>query len=245
MGVMSRMSTVVKSKMNRLLDRAEDPRETLDYAYDKQREMLQNVKRGIVEMVTTKRRLQLQAEKVRANIANVDNQARQAMAADREDLARMALQRKQAALIELQGLDQQVDQLEVEQEKLTHAEQRLTAKVEAFRSRKEIIKAQYNAAQAQVRIGSALSGISEEMGDVQLAVERAETKTEDLRARAGAIDELADSGVLDTQLSMGGGGDIISRELAQLSADQNVESELAAMRSSLPAGDTRKSLPSG
>ena len=244
MGVMSRMSTVVKSKMNRLLDRAEDPRETLDYAYDKQREMLQNVKRGIVEMVTTKRRLQLQAEKVRANIANVDNQARQAMAAGREDLARMALQRKQAAIIEMEGLDQQADQLELEQEKLTHAEQRLTAKVEAFRSRKEIIKAQYNAAQAQVRIGSALSGISEEMGDVQLAVERAENKTEDLRARAGAIDELADSGVLDTQLSMGG-GDIISRELAQLTADQNVENELAAMRTSLPAGDTKKSLPSG
>ena len=244
MGVMSRMSTVVKSKMNRLLDRAEDPRETLDYAYDKQREMLQNVKRGIVEMVTTKRRLQIQAEKVRANIANVDNQARQAMAAGREDLARMALQRKQAAFIELQGLDQQVDQLELEQEKLTHAEQRLTAKVEAFRSRKEIIKAQYNAAQAQVRIGSALSGISEEMGDVQLAVERAETKTETLRAKAGAIDELADSGVLDTQLSMGG-GDIISRELAQLTSDQNVENELMAMRASLPAGDTKKSLPSG
>ena len=244
MGVMSRMSTVVKSKMNRLLDRAEDPRETLDYAYDKQREMLQNVKRGIVEMVTTKRRLQLQAEKVRANIANVDNQARQAMAAGREDLARMALQRKQAAIIEMEGLDQQADQLELEQEKLTHAEQRLTAKVEAFRSRKEIIKAQYNAAQAQVRIGSALSGISEEMGDVQLAVERAENKTEDLRARAGAIDELADSGVLDTQLSTGG-GDIISRELAQLTADQNVENELAAMRTSLPAGDTKKSLPSG
>ena len=245
MGVMSRMSTVVKSKMNRLLDRAEDPRETLDYAYDKQREMLQNVKRGIVEMVTTKRRLQLQAEKVRANIANVDNQARQAMAAGREDLARMALQRKQAAIIEMEGLDQQADQLELEQEKLTHAEQRLTAKVEAFRSRKEIIKAQYNAAQAQVRIGSALSGISEEMGDVQLAVERAENKTEDLRARAGAIDELADSGVLDSQLSMGGGGDIISRELAQLTADQNVESELSAMRASLPAASTKKSLPSG
>ena len=245
MGVMSRMSTVVKSKMNRLLDRAEDPRETLDYAYDKQREMLQNVKRGIVEMVTTKRRLQIQAEKVKANIANVDNQARQAMAAGREDLARMALQRKQAAIIELEGLDQQVDQLELEQEKLTKAEQRLTAKVEAFRSRKEIVKAQYNAAQAQVRIGSALSGISEEMGDVQLAVERAENKTENLRAKAGAIDELADSGVLDNQLSVGGGGDIISRELAQLSAEQNVESELAAIRASLPAGDTKKSLPSG
>ena len=244
MGVMTRMSTVVKSKMNRLLDRAEDPRETLDYAYDQQRQMLQNVKRGIVEMVTNKRRLQLQAEKVRASITNVENQARQAMAAGREDLARLALQRKQAAMIELEGLDQQITQLESEQEKLVNAEQRLVAKVESFRSRKEIIKAQYNAAQAQVRIGSALSGISEEMGDVQLAVERAEHKTEDMRAKASAIDELADSGVLDDQLTAGS-GDALSRELAQLTADQNVEDELASLRTSLPSGPERRSLPSG
>ena len=158
MGLMSRMSTVVKSKMNRLLDKAEDPSETLDYAYEKQREMLTNVKRGIVEMVTTKRRLQIQAEKARANIVTLDNQARNAMAAGREDLARLALQRKQTALMELDGLDEQIAQLELEQQKLTNAEQRLTAKVESFRSRKEIIKAQYSAAQAQVRIGSALSG---------------------------------------------------------------------------------------
>ena len=242
MGLMSRISTVVKAKINRLVDDAENPAENLDYAYEKQREMLQNVKRGIVEMVTTKRRLQLQAEKVRASIVNVENQARQAMAAGREDLARMALQRKQTALIELEGLDEQVAQLELEQEKLTRAEQRLTAKVEAFRSRKEIIKAQYSAAQAQVRIGSALSGISEEMGDVQLAVERAEDKTTNLRAKAGAIDELAESGVLDDQLTPGG-GDVLSRELAQLTAEQNVEDELAALRGSLPASSQKRALP--
>ena len=241
MGLMSRISTVVKAKINRLVDDAENPGENLDYAYEKQREMLQNVKRGIVEMVTTKRRLQLQAEKVKASIVNVENQARQAMAAGREDLARMALQRKQTALIELEGLDEQIAQLELEQEKLTHAEQRLTAKVEAFRSKKEIIKAQYSAAQAQVRIGSALSGISEEMGDVQLAVERAEDKTENLRAKAGAINELADSGVLDNQLP--GGGDVLSRELAQLTAEQNVEDELAALRTSLPPASDRRALP--
>ncbi len=242
MGLMSRISTVVKAKINRLVDDAENPAENLDYAYEKQREMLQNVKRGIVEMVTTKRRLQLQAEKVRASIVNVENQARQAMAAGREDLARVALQRKQTALIELEGLDEQVAQLELEQEKLTRAEQRLTAKVESFRSRKEIIKAQYSAAQAQVRIGSALSGISEEMGDVQLAVERAEDKTENLRAKAGAIDELAESGVLDDQLTPGG-GDVLSRELAQLTAEQNVEDELAALRTSLPASSQKRALP--
>lgn len=243
MGLMTRMSTVVKSKMNRLLDRAEDPNETLDYAYEKQREMLTNVKRGIVEMVTTKRRLQIQAEKARANVVTLDNQARNAMAAGREDLARLALQRKQTALMELDGLDEQVAQLELEQQKLTNAEQRLTAKVESFRSRKEIIKAQYSAAQAQVRIGSALSGISEEMGDVQLAVERAEDKTQTLRAKAGAIDELADSGVLDLDMGLGG-GDALSRELAQISAAQNVEDELAALRGG-PSAGSGAALPGG
>ena len=241
MGVLTRMSTIVRAKMNRLLDNAEDPRETLDFAYDKQMEMLRNVKRGVVEMVTTKRRMQLQAEKVKANVATLEGQARQALEAGREDLARMALQRKQAALIELEGLDQQVANLELEQEKLTHMEKRLQAKVEAFRTRKEIIKAQYSAAQAQVRIGSALSGISEEMGDVSLAVDRAEGKTERMRARAGAIDELAESGVLE---DFSGREDAIGKELAQLSAAQNVEAELAALRTGLPSGD-RKALSEG
>jgi len=235
------MSTVVKAKMNRLLDNAEDPRETLDYAYDKQMEMLRDVKRGVVEMVTTKRRLELQASKVKETTSKLEEQARQAMAAGREDLARLALQRKQAAVIELDGLDQQVANLELEQEKLTNAEARLRAKVDAFRTRKEIVKAQYSAAQAQVRIGSALSGISEEMGDVQLSIERAETKTDSLRARAGAIDELADAGVLE---DYSGRGDPIARELEQLTSSQNVEDELAGLRASLPSGE-KKALTDG
>ena len=227
MGMFSRMSTIVKSKMNRIMDQAEDPRETLDYSYEKQLEMLQNVKRGVVEMVTAKRRIQQQANKVRESIAKLDRQARQALDADREDLARLALQRKQTAMIELQGLDEQIEGMEQEQQKLTVAEQRLQAKVDAFRNRKEIIKAQYTAAQAQVRIGAALGGISEEMGDVSLAVQRAENKTDQLKAKAGAIDELVESGVLD---DFGGPQDDIERQLAQLSVSQGVEEELAALK---------------
>ena len=232
MGMLSRMSTVVKAKMNRLIDNAEDPKETLDYAYEKQLEMLRDVKRGVVEMVTAKRRLELQAKKARENASRLDDQARKALGMGREDLARVALERKQSALTELDGLDQQVVDMEHEQEKLTAAEQRIQAKVQAFRNRKEVIKAQYSAAQAQVRIGSALSGLSEEMGDVSLAVERAEHKTESMRARAGAIDELAAAGVLDAPLGLGGGQDDIDRELNKLSASASVESELAALKAS-------------
>ena len=227
MGMFSRMSTIVKSKMNRILDSAEDPRETLDYSYEKQLEMLQNVKRGVVEMVTAKRRIQQQADRVGENITRLDRQARQAVEAGRDDLARLALQRKQTALTELEGLDEQIAGMEREQEKLTQAEQRLQAKVNAFRNQKEIIKAQYSAAQAQVRIGAALGGISEEMGDVSLAVQRAENKTDQMRAKAGAIDELVASGVLD---DITGPKDDIERELAQMSASSNVEAELAVLK---------------
>ena len=228
MGMLSRMSTIVKGKMNTLMDKAENPAESLDVAYDKQMEMLRNVKRGVVEMVTAKRRLEMQAAKVQQNAAKLDGQARQAMAAGREDLARLAVERKQASLAELEGLDQQISGLELEQEKLTQAEQRLQSKVAAFRTKKEVIKAQYSAAQAQVRIGSALSGLSEEMGDITLAVERAENKTEQMRARAGAIDELVSAGVLD---DFTGPQDGLTRELEALTSAQNVEDELRALKS--------------
>jgi phage shock protein A len=239
MGMLSRMSTIVKSKMNRILDSAEDPNETLDFAYEKQLEMLRGVKRGVVDMVAAKRRIQQQASTVQANVHRLGEQAGQALNAGREDLARLALQRKQAATIELQGLDEQIAGMELEQEKLTAAEQRLSAKVTAFRTKKEIIKAQYTAAQAQVRIGSALSGLSEEMGDVSLAVERAETKTENLRSRAGAIDELAQLGVLD---DFSGSQDPLSKELEAITSAQGVEDELAALKAGLPSAE-RKQLP--
>ena len=239
MGMLSRMSTIVKSKMNRILDSAEDPNETLDFAYEKQLEMLRGVKRGVVDMVAAKRRIQQQASTVLANVERLGEQAGQALNAGREDLARLALQRKQAAMIELQGLDEQIAGMELEQEKLTAAEQRLSAKVTAFRTKKEIIKAQYTAAQAQVRIGSALSGLSEEMGDVSLAVERAETKTENLRSRAGAIDELAQLGVLD---DFSGSQDPLSKELEAITSAQGVEDELAALKAGVPSAE-RKQLP--
>ena len=234
MGMLSRMSTVVKSKMNRILDNAEDPRETLDYAYEKQLEMLRKVKKGVVEMVTTKRQIEAQAKKVRSNIERLEVQASQALQIGREDLARLALQRMETSKTELEGLSSQIENLEREQEKLTQAEKRVQAKVQAFRNKKEIIKAQYNAAQAQVRIGSALSGISEEMGDVSLAIEKAENKTESLKARAGAIDELADAGILN---DFSGSQDSLSMELEQLSAQQNIETQLAALKNKMSSED--------
>ncbi len=227
MGIISRMTTLIRAQLSHLLDSAEDPRQTLDYSYQKQVEMLHNVKRGVVEVVTSRRRLELQAARLQENVAKLDDQARHAVAVGRDDLARLALTRKQAALMQLQDLAKQIDDLAKEQDKLSGAEARLATKIEAFRTRKEVIKAQYSAAEAQVRIGEAATGISEEMADVGMAIQRAEDKTEQLRARAGAIDELVAAGTLD---DFTGGQDQVQQELNRISASTNIEQELAALK---------------
>ncbi len=239
MGILSRMSTLVKAKMNALLDKSEDPRETLDYSYQKQLDLLQNVKRGVVEVVTAKRRLELQSAELKENMDKLDDQARRALSAGREDLARMALERKQVILQQIQGLGSQIEDLEKEQEKLTTAETRLSAKVESFRTRKEVIKAQYSAAEAQVKIGEAATGISEEMADIGLAAQRAEDKTRKLRARASAIDELVAAGTLE---DFTGTPDVVERELSKLTVSQGVEEDLAKMKKQIQAPQEPKQL---
>src|SRR6266568_8015827 len=196
-GMMNRASTIVKAKINKLLDRAENPTETLDYSYEKQLELLQNVKRGVADVVTAKKRLELQTTQLEQNVVKLETQARQALGANREDLARQALERKSGFQQQLQQLDGQVQQLEQQQEKLTANEQQLQAKIEQFRSQKEVIKAQYSAAEAQVRIGEAATGIGRQMEDTGLAIQRAKDKTEQMQARASALDELVSSGQLE------------------------------------------------
>ena len=230
------MSTMWKAKISKLLDRAEDPSETLEYGYQRQVELLQNVKKGIADVVTSKKRIQMQSQKLEQQVVKLDTQARQALAQNREDLARMALERKTVAQTELQSLDQQVQQLQDQQEQLTLNEQRLRQKIEAFRTKKEVIKAQYSAAEAQVRISEAATGVGEEMADVGLAIQRAEEKTENMRARASAVEELERAGTFDDLTQIGGGSDPIERELAELSAGGQVEDELAKMKAELGSG---------
>jgi phage shock protein A len=226
-GLLNRMGTVVKAKMSKLINAAEDPRETLDYSYEKQLELLQNVKRGVADVTTSKKRLQLQRAKLLQNSETLEKQAREAVRADREDLARLALERKNAIDSQIAALDQEIAGLEAEQQKLVEAERRLATKVEVFRTRKETIKAQYSAAEAQVKISESVSGISEEMADVGVSIERAENRTEEMKARSAALDELIDQGTLE---DFTGRQDDIDRELAKISSKSGVESELSKLK---------------
>ncbi len=232
-GLTGRMSTVVKAKVSKLLDRAEDPAETLDYSYQKQVEQLQNVKKGIADVVTAKKRLQMQESSLQQSLVKLDTQARTALSQNNEELARAALERKNVAQTELQSLDTQVTELEAQQQKLTDSEKQLRAKIEAFRTKKEVIKAQYSAAEAQVRISEAATGVGEQMADVGLAMQRAVDKTENMRARADAVQELEAAGTFDDVTQLGSGEDDIDKQLKQLSSQSAVDDELAKMKGEL------------
>jgi phage shock protein A len=239
MGLLSRTGEIIRAKFNALLNRAENPSETLDYSYEKQLTSLQNVKRGVADVVTAKKRLELQTQQLEQNIVKLDTQARQAVAAGREDLARQALERKSAIQQQLQDLDTQVKQLGDQQQKLVDSQKQLEAKVEQFRSQKEVIKAQYSAAEAQVRIGEAATGIGRDMDNTGLAIQRAKDKTEQMQARASAIDELVTAGDLQ---ELGSDKTQLDRELSQLASQQQVDTELEQLKAEVGSGSEKKEL---
>jgi len=236
-GLFERLKTIFSAKAEKALDKMEDPRETLDYSYQRQLELLQKVRRGVADVATSRKRVELQANQLDSEMKKLTVSAQRALEVNREDLAREALTRKSGLQQQLDDLMTQHAQLQAEEEKLVRASTRLQAKGDAFRTRKETIKATYSAAEAQTRINEAFTGISEEMGDVGLAIQRAEDKTAQMQARAGAIDELLASGALEDPTRTF--KDDITRELDALASSSQVENELAALRASLgqlPAG---------
>ena len=225
---MNRISTVISQKTNSFLDRFEKPQEALDYSYVKQVEMLNKLRRSLAEITTSRKRLEMQKSRLWENIRLLDGQAARALEADREDLARLALERKNANLMQLQSLDKQIAEMKEEESKMKEAEKRMSIKVEEFKARKEIIKAQYSAAEAQVKIKESVTGISEEMTDVGMAMNKAEEKTERMRAKSQALEEMIDSGVLTDYTS---NKDEIERELQNITVQDSVEEELAKLKS--------------
>ncbi|MGH7903989.1 MAG: PspA/IM30 family protein [Candidatus Dormibacteraceae bacterium] len=233
MSLVRRMSDLFGEKMSHLLAHAEDPNEALDYAYQKQIESLQQVRRSVADVLTSEKRLELQAAQLQQSQAKLQDQAHTALAQGREDLARLALTRSQQAQSQLQGLGDQITQLKAQEQKLELTAQKLQAKVDSFRTQKETLKAQYSAAEASTKIGEAVTGLSEQMADVGMMVDRAQEKTSQMQARAAAIDQLVDTGVLD-QIGAGSGDDI-DRQLQAAGTQDAVEIQLQAMKQSLGA----------
>jgi phage shock protein A len=241
MGILSRLSFAIRSQLSKLIEGASDPSAELDYSYEQMRDELQDVKKGIADLTTQKKRLQKHRDRLQGNVEKHNEQAREAVRQGRDDLARRALEKKQANLSQIEELGDQIEDLEATQSRLVNKKDELEQRVEQFRTKKETMKAQYEAAEAGARVSEALTGVGDEMGEVGRSIERMRDRTDEMESRAAALEELEETGALDSVLDE---GDSIDRELERISADREVDTELETLKAEMgdgqadPSGDT-------
>ena len=229
MSIMRRMSDLFQQKVNSAVDRAEDPAQALDLSYEKQLQALQQVRRNVADVLTAEKRLEIQAAQLQGSVQKLQEQARTALTQGKEDLAKVALTRAQTAQAQLDGLSTQIEQMKAQEQKLELTAQKLQQKVESFRLQKDTMKAQYSAAKASTAIGEAATGLSEQITDAGMMVDRSRDKIAQMQARSAAIDQLMDSGALDSLNA----GDDIDRQLAAGTTEATVNAQLEAMKSQL------------
>jgi phage shock protein A len=242
MSLFQRAHDIVAAKTNKALDAAENPNEMLDYSYEQMLDHITQVRRALVDITASKKQLELQEQQLQHSADHLDDQAKAALAAGREDLAREALSRKATAQQQITEMEPQRRQLDDEEQKMGQTLSTLQQRVNDFRSKKEVMKAQYTAASAMTSVNEEAAGISTSFSDSGAALQRAQDKIANMQARAAATDELLQSGVLE---DVGGDTDDIQRELDQASANADVDKELAALKAQIASAPPAPELPAG
>jgi len=231
MGIWSRLKLIFATRASSAMDRAEDPRQVLDYAYTQQQLLLVKLRQGLVEVATSKQQLERQSKKLEARVPQLEDQARRALGAGRDDLARIALERKRSAAAELEGLSTQIAEVGAEEKRLAGQERSLQVRIEEFRTHRDVVSARYSASEAEVKVKEALSGVSGELAELGMAVGRAEEKADRLQSRAKALDSLVDIGALEPV----GGGDYVENELKRLTSGAEIDDELERLKAEIVA----------
>jgi phage shock protein A len=243
MSLFQRAHDIVSAKADKALDAAEKPDEMLDYSYNQMLEQITRVRRGLVDIAASRKQIELQEAQLQHSVEHLQDQAKAALAQGREDLGREALTRKAAAQSQIDGMEAQHQELAEQEQKLAATLAQLQDKVNHFRTEKEVLKAQYTAASAVSSANEDAAGISTSVSDSGAALERAQDKIATMQARAGALDELLQSGVLE---DVGGGDDDIQKELDEVTSSSEVDKELAALKAQLGTGETPPpALPAG
>ena len=235
MSLFQRAHDIVQAKANKALDAAEQPDEMLDLSYEQMLDQITQVRQGLVSVAASRKHLELQEQQFQHSVDHLNDQAKAALAQGREDLAREALSRKAAAQAQIDAMESQHQQLTDQEQKLEHTLDALKKRVNDFRTQKKVLKAQYTAAQAQSSVNETAAGISSTSGDTGADIARAQDKIAQMQARAGAVDELLASGVLE---DVGGDTDDIQQELDEASTSAGVDKELAALKAEIGPGDS-------
>ena len=233
MTLFQRAHDIVQAKANKALDSAEKPDEMLDLSYEQMLDQITQVRRGLVTIAASRKQIELQEQQLQHSVDHLQDQAKAALGQGREDLAREALSRKAAAQEQINAMEPQHEQLTQEEQKLEQTLAALQTRVNNFRTQKEVLKAQYTAAQAETSVGENAAGISKTFGDSGAELQRTQDKIAQMQARAGAVDELLASGVLE---DVGGDTDDIQKELDEAGTAAGVDKELAALKAEIGPG---------
>jgi phage shock protein A len=233
MSLFQRAHDILAAKANKALDAAEKPDEMLDLSYQQMLDQITRVRQGLVSIAASRKQIELQEQQLQHTVEHLGDQAKAALAQGNEALAREALSRKAAAQVQIDGMEPQHQELSEQEQKLGETLQVLQKRVNEFRTKKEVLKAQYTAAQAETSVNESAAGISTTFGDSGEALQRAQDKIATMQARAGALDELMQSGVLE---DVGGDTDDIQKELDEAGANAEVDKELAALKAQLGPG---------
>lgn len=242
MSLFQRAHDILNAKANRALDAAEKPDEMLDLSYEQMLDQITKVRQALVTIAASRKRIELQEQQLQHSVDHLQEQAKTALSLGKEDLAREALSRKATAQAQINDMEAQHEQLAEQEEKLGETLQALQQRVNTFRTQKEVLKAQYAAASASASVNEDVAGISSTLGDSGAALQRAQDKIATMQARAGALDELLQSGVLE---DVGGSTDDIQQELDEAGANADVDRELAALKAEIGPGSAPQELTSG
>lgn len=227
-GIIRQFTALLKNGLDTLLEPAEDPRKTFTSPQQRQGELLTRIREALERNAALRKRLANRSAQLQAKIPQLEEVARQAIAANRDDLARLALQQRQLASLELKALEANMQEVQLEERRISILEQRLTAQIEAMRVRQEMTAVRYTAAESQVMVNEALQGVSQELADLGQSIEQTEQKAEAMQARAFAIEQLAE---IDTfELSGSATGDPLGKQLLQLELEKAVEEQLSALK---------------
>ena len=230
MSLFQRAHDILSAKANKALDAAEKPDEMLDLSYEQMLDQITKVRQALVTIAASRKRIELQEQQLQHSVDHLQEQAATALSLGKEDLAREALIRKAAAQAQIDPMEAQHEQLAEQEEKLGQTLQALQQRVNTFRTQKEVLKAQYAAASAESSVNESVAGISSTLGDSGESLQRAQDKIAIMQARAGALDELLQSGVLE---DVGGDTDDIQKELDEAGTAADVDNELAALKAQI------------
>ena len=228
MKISTRIGNLFRIKTNKALDRIDDPRESLDDSYDRQVDLLAQLRRGLAEVATARKRIELQGEELGARYDRLGDQAQEAMNQGRDDLARIALERRSGLEQEIAALRGQFDALKQQEARLQENERRMTARIAAFRTQKETLKASYTASAAQVKANESVAGLSTDFNGVGRAIDQAKDKVLQMQARAAATDDLIARGVVQDQTASP--DEDLDHQLAAGRTKADIERQLQVMR---------------